>query len=116
MYVLKRTNLVEMRFIHEGANIGGNKMETEIVYVAVITIISYLIAQGVKATSLENKWIPVICGISGAIMGFIGLKVMPGFPANDPLTAIAVGVVSGLAATGSHEIKKQLAVKSDESD
>ena len=36
--------------------------------------------------------------------------------ANDPLTAIAVGVVSGLAATGSHEIAKQLSVKDDESN
>lgn len=91
-------------------------MNTEIVYVAVITIISYLVAQGVKATSLDNKWIPVICGICGAIMGYIGLKVMPGFPADDPLTAIAVGVVSGLAATGSHEIAKQLSVKTDENN
>lgn len=91
-------------------------MNTEIVYVAVITIISYLIVQGIKATSRDNKWIPAICGISGAIMGFIGLKIMPGFPADDPLTAIAVGIVSGLAATGSHEIAKQLSVKTDESD
>ena len=91
-------------------------MNTEIVYVAVITIISYLVAQGVKATSLDNKWIPVICGVCGAIMGYIGLKVMPGFPADDPLTAIAVGIVSGLAATGSHEIAKQLSVKTDESN
>ncbi|MEA4895049.1 MAG: phage holin family protein [Oscillospiraceae bacterium] len=89
-------------------------MNTEIVYVAVITIISYLVAQGVKATSLDNKWIPVICGICGAVMGFFGLKVIPGFPANDPLTAIAVGIVSGLAATGSHEIAKQLSVKTDD--
>lgn len=91
-------------------------MNTEIVYVAVITVISYLIAQGVKATTLDNKWIPVICGISGAIMGYIALQVMPGFPANDPLTAIAVGIVSGLAATGSHEILKQLSSKENESN
>ena len=91
-------------------------MNTEIVYVAVITIISYLIAQGVKATSLDNKWIPVICGISGAIMGYIGLRVMPGFSANDPLTEIAVGVVWGLAATGSYQIAKQLSVKENESN
>ena len=49
-------------------------------------------------------------------MVFIGLKIMPGFPADDPLTAIAVGIVSGLAATGSHEIAKQLSVKTDESN
>ena len=91
-------------------------MSTEIVYVTVITAISYLVAQAVKATKLDNKWIPVICGVSGAVMGYIGLKIMPGFPASDPLTAIAVGVVSGLAATGSHELAKQLSTKTDESD
>ncbi|MGI5985776.1 MAG: enolase [Clostridiales bacterium] len=91
-------------------------MNTEIVYVAVITIISYLIAQSVKATPLDSKWIPVICGVSGAFLGYIGLLVMPDFPANDPLTAVAVGIVSGLAATGSHEMIKQMAGKSYDSD
>ena len=105
-----------MSNVEEGIIKWRNIMNTEIVYVAVITIISYLIAQGVKATALDNKWIPVICGISGAIMGYIGLQVMPNFPANDPLTAISVGVVSGLAATGSHEIAKQLSVKENESN
>ena len=91
-------------------------MNTEAVYVAAITIICYLVAQGVKATPLNNKWLPVICGICGAIMGYIGLQVMPGFPAGDPLTAVAVGIISGLAATGSHELAKQLSVKDDESN
>lgn len=83
-------------------------MSTGIVSVASITIISYLIAQGVKATPLDNKWLPVICGVSGAILGCLGLYIMPNFPATDPLTAIAVGIVSGLAATGSNEMIKQL--------
>ena len=32
---------------------------------------------------------------------------MPDFPAPDALTAVAVGIVSGLAATGAHQIYKQ---------
>lgn len=83
-------------------------MNTEIISVAAITIISYLIAQGVKATGLDHKWLPVICGLCGAALGGFGLAAVPGFPANDPLTALAVGIVSGLAATGSHQIFKQL--------
>lgn len=82
-------------------------MDTGIVSVAAITIISALIAQAVKATPLNNKWLPVICGVCGAILGFVGMTAMPNFPANDALTAIAVGIVSGLAATGSHQIFKQ---------
>lgn len=83
-------------------------MNTEIVSVAAITIIGYLIAQGVKATRLDNKWLPIICGLSGAALGIFGFAAVPGFPASDPLTALAVGIVSGLAATGSHQIFKQL--------
>ena len=30
------------------------------------------------------------------------------FPAHDPLTALAVGIASGLAATGANQAKKQL--------
>ena len=83
-------------------------MTTSIISVAGITVISYLIAQGVKATRLENKWLPVICGACGGVLGILGLGLMPEFPAGDPLTAAAVGIVSGLAATGSHELLKQL--------
>ena len=34
--------------------------------------------------------------------------VMPDFPATDYITAVAVGIVSGLAATGANQIVKQL--------
>lgn len=32
---------------------------------------------------------------------------VPDFPATDPLTALAVGIVSGLAATGADQVIKQ---------
>ena len=79
--------------------------------VAAITVICYLAAQGIKTTSLDNKWLPVICGTLGGILGVVALYVMPDFPAKDILTAIAVGIVSGLAATGAHQIYKQLVEK-----
>lgn len=83
-------------------------MDTGIISVAGITVISYLAAQAAKATKLENKWLPIICGTLGGVLGIIGMLVMPDFPAGDPLSAVAVGIVSGLAATGSHEILKQM--------
>ena len=76
--------------------------------VAAITVIAYLIGEGIKVTGLDNKWIPVICGICGGALGIVGMKIMPDFPATDYITAVAVGIVSGLAATGANQIVKQL--------
>lgn len=76
--------------------------------VAVITVICYLIGQAVKATAIENKWIPIIVGASGGVLGVVGMMVMADFPATDYLTAIAVGIVSGLAAVGINQIGKQM--------
>ena len=76
--------------------------------VAAITVICFLIGQVVKASGLDNKWIPITCGISGALLGVRGLFMMPDFPATDYITALAVGIVSGLAATGINQVYKQL--------
>ena len=72
-----------------------------------ITVICYLAAQAVKATRLDNKWLPVICGVLGGVLGTVALYLTPDFPAGDILTAIAVGIVSGLAATGINQVFKQ---------
>ena len=83
-------------------------MDLGIAVVVSITAIVYIIGLGVKATALENKWIPVICGISGMILGVTALYMgVPDFPAADPLTAAAIGGVSGLAATGTDQVVKQ---------
>ena len=76
--------------------------------IPVITVIVFLIAEAVKATPLDNKWLPVICGATGGILGIVAMFLMPEFPAKDYLTAAAVGIVSGLAATGMHQVYKQL--------
>ena len=76
--------------------------------VAVITVICYLIGQTVKASGLDNKWIPIIVGASGGVLGIAGSLKIAEFPANDYLTAVAVGIVSGLSATGVNQINKQM--------
>ena len=83
-------------------------MDFGIAGVAAITVIAYLIGSAVKATTLDNKWIPSICGTVGGILGILAMRIMPDFPATDYITAIAVGIVSGLAATGVNQIGKQL--------
>ena len=76
-----------------------------------ITVICYLVAQVVKATALDNKWLPIICGVAGAVLGIAAMQIMPDFGASDPITAVAIGIVSGLAATGVHQITKQFSQK-----
>lgn len=83
-------------------------MDFGIASVAAITVICILVAQAIKATKLDTKWLPVLCGSLGGILGVVGMFAMPDFPANDVISAVAVGIVSGLAATGANQVYKQL--------
>ena len=83
-------------------------MDFGIAGVTAITVIAYLIGSAIKATTLDNRWIPSICGTVGGILGILAMRIMPDFPATDYITAVAVGIVSGLAATGVNQIGKQL--------
>lgn len=77
--------------------------------VAAITVICYLAGLMVKLTPWDNnKLIPIVCGVVGGLLGLVGMRVMPDFPATDYLTSLAVGIVSGLAATGLDQAVKQL--------
>lgn len=78
-----------------------------------IIVICYLVAMAIKATKLDNKWLPIICGIVGGILGVVAMFVIRDFPADDYMTATAIGIVSGLSATGINQIYKQLSKKSD---
>ena len=73
-----------------------------------ITVICYLIAAAIKTTTLNRKYLPVICGTIGGILGTVAMYIMPDYPANDVLTAAAIGIASGFAATGVHQIFKQI--------
>lgn len=74
-----------------------------------IIVIAYLVGMGCKAIdSIPDKFIPVIVGVVGAILGVVGLYTMADFPADNILNALAVGIASGLASTGVNQIVKQL--------
>jgi len=80
----------------------------EFVTVAGIVMICYLIGYAVKASALDDKWIPLIVGCCGGALGVVGMMTMPEFPVNNVIDAVAVGIASGLAATGAHQVGKQL--------
>lgn len=92
-------------FKKEGENMDITQMGT----VLAIVVITYLIGLAAKAIpGIKDELIPVIVGVSGGILGVVGMYVIPDFPAQDVLNAIAVGIVSGLASTGVNQVYKQI--------
>ena len=75
-----------------------------------ITVICYLIGMLCKAWPIvPDKAIPAVCGVSGMLLGIAALQLMPDYPAKDVINAMAIGIVSGLAATGVNQLGKQMA-------
>lgn len=84
---------------------------TEFVAFPAIVVICYFAGIVCKAIGKEglDKFIPVICGALGAILGIVIFLTIPNFiPADNWAEAIATGIVSGLSATGINQIYKQL--------
>lgn len=87
-------------------------MSFDFASVAAITMICYLVATAIKATPINNKWLPIICGVLGGILGVAAYQFgWAAIPAEDVLTAAAIGISSGFAATGVNQVGKQLAAK-----
>ncbi len=83
--------------------------------VIAIVVICYLIGLAAKTIpAVKDNYIPVIVGAFGGILGVLGMYVIPDFPAQDVLNAIAVGIVSGLSSTGVNQLYKQLRDGTDE--
>ena len=76
---------------------------------AAITVICYGIAFGIKkAEFIPDKWIPLILLVLGMILGVFSFLIgMPSFPAQDIITAIAVGIYSSMTAIGINQVIKQ---------
>jgi hypothetical protein len=84
---------------------------SEFGFVPVAAIVALCFLVGLtwqKADKLNDKWMPCVCGLVGLVLGVIGRGVIEGFPATDAITAAAIGCVSGLSATGVHQLWKQL--------
>ena len=79
-------------------------------------VISYLITEIFK-TFINKKYLPIVAGISGGVLGILSfLLQIDSMPATDIMSALAIGITSGLAATGTNQIIKQLKGKEDERD
>ena len=76
-------------------------------------MIAYAVGQAMKAWGRLDRWIPTVCAAQGGALGVAGQFVMPGVPAGGALPAAAIGVVSGLAATGAQQAVKQLCTGPD---
>ena len=76
--------------------------------IAAIVVICYFLGAGIKISNIDNKYIPVIVGCVGAILGVVAYYVMPGLEIGNILDAIASGIVSGLSATGINQVYRQL--------
>lgn len=73
-----------------------------------IVMICYIVGLGCKAAKkVPDEWIPVIMAVVGGVLGAAGMGVIPEFPATDYITAVAVGMFNGLAATGVNQLYKQ---------
>jgi hypothetical protein len=84
-------------------------MSELIVTIPAIVVICYLIGEGCKASEkIRDNLIPIIVGVCGGVLGVVGMYTIAGFPADNVLNALAVGIMSGLAATGCDQAVKQI--------
>lgn len=87
-----------------------NMKELGFIAFPAIVVICYLAGATLKAINCEklDKFIPVICGTIGGIIGVIVFNTIPNYiPADNWLMALAIGIVSGFAATGINQVYKQ---------
>lgn len=73
-----------------------------------ISVLCYLAGMVCKLwPAFKDEWIPAVVGCIGCVLGIVGMYVIPEFPANNIMDAMAVGISSGLASTGANQIIKQ---------
>ena len=88
-------------------------MDYTFITIPVITSIVYVIIDIIKKATNNNekflRFIPLVAGALGIICGIVSFYFIPGVLNTDNVfVAIIVGAASGLAATGTNQIIKQL--------
>ena len=80
----------------------------DLIGIPAIVVISYMITETFKMF-INKKYLPIVAGISGGMLGVLSFVLQIDImPATDIISALAIGIISGLAATGSNQILKQL--------
>lgn len=84
----------------------------EVISVPAIVVIVYVVLELYKVIAKSEKWlklIPIWAALLGTALGILAYFTAPEIiPADNIITAILVGMTSGLAATGTNQILKQL--------
>ena len=92
----------------------------ELISVPAIATIVYWVMNIIKYAVQDNekfkRFIPLISAALGAVLGVVAFFALPSIiPASNVCIAILIGGASGLTATGTNQIIKQLG-KKDEDD
>ena len=61
-----------------------------------------------QLAALGGHLVQLAAHAAQALLGVAAMYTVPEFPAGDIINAIAVGIVSGLSATGADQIAKQM--------
>ena len=96
-------------------------MDYTFITVPVITGIVYAVIDIIKTATNNNekllKFIPLIAAALGIVCGIVSFYCVPGvLDTTNVIVAIIIGAASGLAATGTNQVIKQLIKKSDDSE
>lgn len=75
-----------------------------------------LLKKAVNNSEKVLRFLPIIAAVTGAILGIVAYFSMPEIiPASNAFVAVLIGGASGLAATGTNQVFKQL-IKKDENE
>ncbi len=79
-----------------------------------IVVICYIVGEVFKLVFTKKtklyKGIPILVGLVGGVIGVVTYTLNPAIIGSPPnvLCAAAIGIISGLASTGSHQVIKQI--------
>lgn len=92
----------------------------EIVSLPIIVSVVYGVIELLKLISKSesfNRVIPIIAAVLGVVLGIVIFYAVPSITfANNIVEAMIIGAVSGLSATGTNQIGKQLSKSKEESE
>ena len=84
----------------------------DLIVIPAIVVISYLITEIFKLFRVNKKYLPIIAGCSGLVVGLLSYIFVPEvINGTNLLTTLAIGIISGLSSTGSNQLIKQLLKK-----
>ena len=76
----------------------------------IIAVAAFIVGEIIKGLKVPNKFIPLIGGILGAVLGIVLPTVFVG---KDVVTCGILGLALGWGATGGYETIKQLTKKGE---